>query len=171
MSQITIGLAQIMVGTAAPDGTMPGTLAKIGKVYKDTCKLNQATADVTEHFEEGNAAPVYRKKTKKIPVLTFSMVDPDPEVLAAYVGGTYTAEEAGVSAAEWGFDGTEIVADAAIQVQTEQGLWFNIPNADIEANINAEFTAQGIFMVDFVVTPKSVTSGKAIVGIDGDFEA
>lgn len=39
-SLITLGLSQIMVGTAAPDGTMPtAALTKIGKTYKDTCKM------------------------------------------------------------------------------------------------------------------------------------
>ena len=49
-SVITIGLAKISVGTASPSGTMPTTLEKIGKVYKDTCKMAQDSAEVTEHF-------------------------------------------------------------------------------------------------------------------------
>ena len=53
-SLITLGLCQIKVGTAAPNGTMPSELNKIGKTYKNTCKIAQATADVTEHFEEGS---------------------------------------------------------------------------------------------------------------------
>ena len=62
-SVITIGLARIAVGTAAPNGTMPAELIKIGKVYKDTCKIAQDAAEVTEHFEEGKSAPEVRKKT------------------------------------------------------------------------------------------------------------
>lgn len=162
-SVITLGLSQIMVGVAAPGGTMPTELAKIGKTYKDTCKVTMAASDVTEHFEEGKAAPEVRKKQKKIPVLTFSIMDPDPEFLSKYIGGTYTAATAGPPAtpAKWGFDGSEEVSDAAIQVQAEQGLWVNIPNGDIEAVINAEFSAKGIMLVDFTVTPLSVTAGKA----------
>lgn len=159
-SLITLGLAQIMVGAAASNGTMPGSLAKIGKTYRDTCKVNQAVADVTEHFEEGKAAPEYRKKTKKVPVVTFSMMDPDPDALAAYIGGTVTN-------GKWGFDGSEIVTNKAIQVQTEQGLWIDIPNADIEANINSDLSAKGIFLVEFTVTPMSVSSGKAIYMYNG----
>lgn len=74
-SLITLGLCQIKVGTAAPNGTMPSELNKIGKTYKNTCKIAQATADVTEHFEEGMAAPEVRKKSRKIPTLTFSIMD------------------------------------------------------------------------------------------------
>ena len=49
-SLITLGLCQIKVGTAAPNGTMPSELNKIGKTYKNTCKIAQATADVTEQL-------------------------------------------------------------------------------------------------------------------------
>jgi hypothetical protein len=155
---ITIGLAQIKVGDAAPSGTMPAQLTKIGKTYKDTCKISQDAADVTEHFEEGKAAPEVRKKSKKIPKLTFSLMNADPQMLADYVGGAVTA-------GKWGFDGDELVANKAISVETEQGLNFEIPNADMEAVINADMSAKGIFLVDFTVTPLAVTAGKAIRGV------
>jgi len=158
-SVVTLGLAQIMVGTAAPGGTMPdsGSLTKIGKTYQDTCKLAQEKADVTEHYEEGKAAPLVRNKKKKMPVLTFSIMDPDAQLLADYIGGTVD----GTSGA-WGFNGDEAVANKAVQVQSEQGLWVDIPNADIEAVINADMSEKGLFMVDFTVTPLAVSAGKAI---------
>lgn len=158
-SLITLGLAQIMVGTASSAGVMPasGSLAKIGKTYQDTCKLAQEAAEVTEHFEEGKSAPVVRNKKKKMPALTFSIMDPDEQLLADYIGGTID----GTSGA-WGFNGDEIVANKAIQVQSEQGLWVDIPNGDIEAVINADMSEKGLFMVDFTVTPLAVSAGKAI---------
>ena len=85
MSLITLGLSQIKVGTAAPNGTMPAQLTKIGKTYKDTCKIAQNAAEVTEHYEEGKAAPEVRKKSKKIPVLTFSIMDADVQFLIDYI--------------------------------------------------------------------------------------
>lgn len=158
-SLISLGLSQIEVGTAAPGGVMP-SLTKIGKTYKNTCKLVQAAADVTEHFEEGKYSPEVRKKNKKMPVLTFSIMDPDAQLLADYVGGSVTG---GV----WGFDGTETVLPRAIRVKSAQGLYVDIPNADIEAVINADMSDQGIFLVDFTVTPLAVTSGKAISAYNG----
>lgn len=162
MSLITLGLAQIKVGEAAPNGTMPTTLTKIGKTYKDTAKIGQDAAEVTEHFEEGKSAPEVRKKQKKIPKLTFSMMDADVQALIDYIGGTNVGTEL---APKWGFDGDEIVANKAIFVETEQGLNFEIPNGDIEAVINADMSAKGIFLLDFTVTPLAVTSGKAIRGV------
>lgn len=161
MGKITLGLCQIKVGDASTTGAMPATLAKIGKTYKDTAKLNQPVSDVTEHFEEGQAAPEVRKKSRKMPVLTFSIMDADAELLAAYIGGTATAVSEGSTEKKWEFNGDEVVANKAVQVEVEQGYNIEIPNADIEAVINADFSAKGIFLVDFTVTPCAVSSGKA----------
>lgn len=162
MSLITLGLSQIKVGAAAANGTMPAELTKIGKTYKDTCKIAQGAAEVTEHYEEGKAAPEARKKFKKIPVLTFSIMDADVQFLIDYIGG----ENVGTSdAPKWGYSGDEVVANKAVKVESEQGLDFEIPNGDIEAVINADMSAKGIFLVDFTVTPCAVTSGKAIRGV------
>lgn len=162
MSLITLGLSQIKVGAAAANGTMPAQLTKIGKTYKDTCKIAQDAAEVTEHYEEGKAAPEVRKKSKKIPVLTFSIMDADVQFLIDYIGG----ENVGTTdAPKWGYSGDEIVANKAVKVESEQGLDFEIPNGDIEAVINADMSAKGIFLVDFTVTPCAVTSGKAIRGV------
>lgn len=168
MSTFTIGLAQIKVGKASPAGVMPTDMSKIGKTYKDTCKLAQDSPEVTEHFEEGMAAPAVRKKSLKIPKLTFSIMDADVNTLIAYVGGSNVGTE---EKPIWGFDGNEVVANKAISVETEQGLDFNIPNADIEAVINSDMSAKGIFLVDFTVTPMAVDNGKALRAIPKDEEA
>lgn len=156
---ITLGLCQIKVGTASPAGTMPSELNKIGKTYKDTCKITQDAAEVTEHYEEGMAAPDVRKKSRKIPRLVFSMMDANVDDLVAYVGGEK------LDGGKWGYDGNEAVANKAIFVETEQGLDFEIPNGDIEAVVNAEMSAKGIFLVDFTVTPMAVLAGKALRGV------
>lgn len=161
-SLITLGLSEIQVGVASKEGTMPTALNKIGKTYKDTCKIAQDSADVTEHYEEGMAAPEVRKKSRKIPRLTFSIMDANVQDLVDYVGGENIGTE---TDPKWGYDGNEVVANKAIFVKTEQGLDFEIPNGDIEAVINADMSAKGIFLVDFTVTPMAVDAGKALRGI------
>lgn len=160
-SIITLGLSQILVGTASSAGTMPAktAMSKIGKTYKDTCKLAQDAADVTEHYEEGAVAPEIRKKSRKMPVLTFSIMDANVDDLVAYVGGTKGSN------GDWLYDGNETISNKAIYVETEKGLDFAIPNADIEAVINADMSASGIFLVEFTVTPMAVDAGKALRGI------
>lgn len=161
-SLITIGLSEIQVGVASKEGVMPTALNKIGKTYKDTCKIAQDAAEVTEHYEEGMAAPEVRKKSRKIPVLTFSIMDANVQDLVNYVGGENIGSE---TEPKWGYDGNEVVANRAIYVKTEQGLDFEIPNGDIEAVINADMSAKGIFLVDFTITPMAVEGGKALRGI------
>ena len=41
-----------------------------------------------QHFEEGKSAPEVRKKQKKIPKVTFSIMDADVQTLIDYIGGT-----------------------------------------------------------------------------------
>lgn len=160
---ITLGLSQIKVADATVDGTkVPELMAKIGKTYKDTCKLNQDAAEVTEHFEEGASAPEVSNKSKKVPKLTFSIMDPDPQLLADYVGGEVTDAD-GVK--NWGFNGDEKVDNKAIYVETEQGLDFYIPNGSIEAIVSFDISSKGIGLLEMTVTPMAVTTGKAIQGI------
>lgn len=158
-SLFTIGLSEIRVGNASESGEMPSEMNKIGKTYKDTCKLAQDSPEATEHFEEGKASPAVRNKQLKIPKLTFSIMDANVQDLIDYVGGSNVGTDA---KPEWGFDGTEVVANRAIQVISQQGLIFNIPNGDIEAVINGDMSSKGIFLVDFTVTPMDVTKGKAL---------
>lgn len=153
---ITLGLSQILVGTAAADGVMPASLTKIGATYKETCKLSQDASEVTEHFEEGKSSPMVRNKQKKMPVLKFQIMDATAQMLVDLVGGSLTA------AAGWGFDGTEVVANKAIKAETSQGYDVLIPNGDIEATITADLSKKGLFLVDVTVTPMAVTANKAI---------
>lgn len=164
---VTLGLAEILVGTASEAGTMPeeNAMTKLGKTYKDTAKFSQEASEVTEHFEEGRAAPEVRKKSKKIPKLTFSIMDADIDALVKYVGGT-KVNKSGSAKTRWAFDGSEQVENRAILVKTEQGLYFEMPNADIEAVVNADMSAKGIFLVEFTVTPLAVKDGKALRAYD-----
>ena len=155
MGLITLGLCQIKVGTASPSGDMPALMNKIGKTYKDTAKISQDPADVTEYFEEGIASPRFREKNNKIPKIMFSLMNADPRTLADYVGGTVVETNANKT---WSYKGDGAL-NKAILLESEQGLDFEIPNGDIEAIINADMSAKGIFLVDFTVTPMYVDSG------------
>lgn len=159
MSQITLGLSEIQVGEASKAGVMPTEMTKIGKTYADTCKISQEVSEVTEHYEEGMAAPEVRGKQKKVPVVVFSIMDADLQMLADYVGGEVTGSGA---TEKWVFNGTEEVANKAISIIPKMGYKYNIPNADIEAVMNADMSQKGISLIDFTVTPMAVSAGGAI---------
>ncbi len=150
MSLISLGLSQIQFGKIGADGAEATTYTKVGKTYQNTCKLAQESAEVTEHFEEGQAAPEVRKKRKKAPILTFSIMDPDVTFLAQYLGGEVTGTG---DAAVWNWSETDAEVEASVRVIPEVGLVYTIPRGDIEAVLNADMSSQGINLVDFTVTP------------------
>ena len=154
MGVISLGLSEIQVGKIATDGGEATEYSKIGKTYQNTCKLVQEKADVTEHYEEGQAAPEVRKKKKKVPVLTFSIMDPDPTFLKEYLGGTVIGTGDDM---EWSWSDTDEDIIASIRAVPEVGLVYTIPRADIEAVLNADMSSQGINLVDFTVTPLKPT--------------
>ena len=164
MGLITVGLAEIKVGAAASSPRLFRRLVVyvfsrwFDKRFNTSTpqQLNRPEAsEVTEHFEEGHAAPVYSKRTKKIPKSTFQLCDVDPDMLAKYVGGT-------VNSGTWEFNGNELTANVALEIIPEQGMIFQIPNASVEAVINSDMSSKGIFLVDFTVTPLAVDTGGAI---------
>lgn len=159
---ITIGLVEVLVGEAAPSGTMPTALTKIGKVYKDTATIEQEAAEVTEHFEEGVATPVVRTKQPKIQKVKFSLMDADVQMLIDYVGGENVGTD---EDPEWGFDGTQLVANKSFFLKTKKGLDFEIPNGDVECVVKSDMSSKGIFLVEFTITPSAVVAGGAIRAI------
>lgn len=150
MSTITLGLSEIQVGKIGDDGSEATSYTKIGKTYQNTCKLTQDSSEVTEHYEEGQSAPEVRKKKKKVPILSFSIMDPDPKFLSAYLGGTVEGEG---DEAIWSWGDTDDDIEASIRVIPEVGLVYTIPRGDIEATLNNDFSSQGLNLVDFKVTP------------------
>lgn len=150
MSTITLGLSEVQVGEIGSDGSEATTYKKIGKTYQNTCKLTQDSAEVTEHYEEGQSAPEVRKKKKKVPILTFSIMDPDPAFLSAYLGGTVEGDG---DEAVWSWGDTDVDIEASVRVIPEVGLVYTIPRSDIEATLNNDFSSQGLNLVDFKVTP------------------
>ena len=150
MGLITLGLSEIRAGKLNVDGGEATSYTKIGKTYQNTCKLQQDNADVTEHFEEGQSAPEVRKKRKKVPILKFSIMDPDPDFLKEWFGGKVDGSS---DEKKWSWSDTDEIIEASIQVIPEVGLVYTIPRGDVEAVLNADMSAQGIKLVDFTVTP------------------
>lgn len=171
---ITLGLSKIVVAdpidmSAVTDKA--GVLAalkkatnpkKIGKTYKDSCNINQDKADSTDHYEEGKSAPEVHKKQRKIPTLTFQIMNPTPLHVATYVGGDVQTDGNG-----WGTDGSETVENKTVIAVTEQGLCFVVPKADIDATLTGALSSTGIVLTDFTVTPLA-TKAKAFYAFAKD---
>ena len=158
----TIGLLQILVGPVAEDGNMPATsnMTKVGMVYKGTCTTTQDASERTEHYEEGRTVPVVINKSKNTPKVSFSLIVDDLQILVDTLGGELIMDSSG-NVTGWGINGDELPGARSFKLVTKQGVDIEIPNGDIDANLNSSLTQDGIFLVEVVVTPLSVTSGKA----------
>lgn len=157
----TISVDEITFGDVQVDsqnkttGAMPSSMTKIGKVYRNTCVVNQDSSEKTEHYEEGRDIPEVLNKTKKSPVLNFSLMVDDLDVLKNTIGGDLIYDDGG-NIIGWGFNGNELPENKAIKLKPMKGLNIEIPNGDIDAVINANLTQEGLFLVDVVVTPMAV---------------
>lgn len=166
---ITIGLKYVLVTDAITATGKDGLLAainaatckKIGKVYQDTAQINQDASEVTEHYEEGAAAPEVRKKKRKVPAAQFSIMNPNAKHLSDYVGGEL------VNTAGWGEDGTEKVQNKCVILVAEEGLAFVIPNGDIDAILSGNLSTSGILLMNVTVTPLA-NAGKSIYAFPVD---
>lgn len=157
----TISVDEITFGQVQKDssnhttGDMPTSMTKIGKVYRNTCVINQDSSEKTEHYEEGRTIPEILNKTKKSPVLTFSLMVDDLEVLKNTVGGDLITNSSG-DVIGWGFNGNELPDPIAVRLKPMMGADIEIPNGDIDAVINANLTQEGLFLVDVTLTPLAV---------------
>lgn len=165
----TRGLLQISVGAVdlTPDGVFPADFTKLGEAYKDSVKFSQDDPEKTEFFEEGKSVPAVITETKKVPVFSCSIMNPDPKFLSDYLGGSFTAASS-TRGSLWGYDGSEVVADKGVLIESKVGMKLLIPNAKIQAKMNAELSDKGLFLIDLTITPQAVTSGKAIYSEGND---
>lgn len=153
-AKYTYGLDSVMAGEAAPGGTMPTTLTKLGEVYKGTCQFNQDDPEVTDHYEEGVAIPKVSEHQGTVPYITLQLMDPSAAVLASVFGGTASGDV-------WGISGTEARVTKAIKLVTKVGLDFVIPNALIIAKMSGTVGSGNLVLVDITIRPQAVTSGNA----------
>ena len=154
----TYGLKEVLVGTAdASTGTVPaiGNLLKLGEVYQETCSFNQDDPEITEHREEGVAAPKVVQQVKTLPYITLSLMNPSADVLSKVFGGSASGDA-------WGINGDEADIVKSVRLVTKVGLDFGIPNALLTAKMNTTtISDRTIVLVDVTIRPQGVASGKA----------
>lgn len=121
---------------------------KAGMTYKDTCKMTQDAAEVTQHYEEGKSFAAIQNKEKKSPKVEFSIMNPDTKFLADHMGGTYNNTDK-----SWSFDGSEVVEPGEWEIITKKGMDFKIPKGDAEVTIDFDISEKGLLLVKFVITP------------------
>lgn len=158
MGKVTLGLSKIEIGNIAADGGMGTSLAQLGYTYKDSCSLVTADPETTEHYAEEVDDPVVSVDRAGKTTLSFQVMDPDVDTLAALLGGT-----AETTTGVWSAPATIPVIEKSVKLTPTKGLYFEFPRMKITAKINANFSKSGIFLIDVVgtvLTPTKVGEKK-----------
>ena len=84
----TLGLSQIKTGDIAADGGMGQSLAVDGYTYQDTAQMVTNDPTVTDFFAEEVDDPVVSIERAGTVQFNWSLMDPTPDTLVKYCGGT-----------------------------------------------------------------------------------
>ena len=146
----TMGVKSIKYGNV---GSTPATA--IADVYQDSATFVTKDATVTEHKSETSSKRIVMT-TKEGHELKFSIMDPTPAEIAAFMGGTANGTSGWTEAEE------SVQIDKALEVEPVQGLKLHIPSASITAKFNTTFSAKGITLLDVTATTTAaITFGTA----------
>lgn len=153
MADIIIGLQEVKVGTAAPDGSLTGltSATKLFKVYQNSCTISTDDPDITEFYEENKSVPEETIETKKSPVISLKVMDVSPENVKLLIGGD-TVDTTGV-----GFDGSEAVDNKLLHFVTLKGSDIIVPNAKIVGKLDGELSKKELMAIDVKIYPQAVS--------------
>ena len=147
----TMGVKSIKYAVIPASGTTPA-LVKVSDVYQDSATFVTKDPTITEHKSENSTKRIVMA-TKEGHDLVFSIMDPTPAEMAAFMGGT------GDNTA-----GTYTESETADQIQMKfevipvAGKKLTIPVANVTAKINTTYSAKGITLLDVTATTVSAIS-------------
>jgi hypothetical protein len=146
----TIGLAKIEIGAIANDGGMGTILAQLGYTNQDSCTLTQEDPETTDFYAEEQDDPVVSFSKAGKTTFSFSIMNPDVNVLAALLGGTIVEAEG--KEPVWNAPATMPDIEKSVKITPKQGLVFEIPRMKIAAKINGQFSKSNVFVIDVAGT-------------------
>lgn len=129
-----------------------GTYTAVSDVYQDSCTFVEKDPTITEHKSETSAKRIVIKRKEGFE-LKFSIMDPTPDEIAAFCGGS-------VASGKWTESDSSEQISKAIEVEPQEGLILEIPNASIAAKINTTFSSTGITLLEVTATPQAAISFK-----------
>lgn len=130
----------------------PGTLTAVSDVYQDSATFVTKDPTVTEHKSETSTKRIIMK-TKEGHDLVFSIMDPTPEELAAFMGGTGNDTNGTYTESE-----TADQIEMKFEVEPIAGKTLTIPSSNVTAKINTTYSAKGITLLDVTATTSSPIS-------------
>ena len=142
-----MGVSQILFGDIAQDGGMGSDLAAVGYTNQDSCTVTMDDPDITEFYAEEVDVPVITKSKKGKVTVTLSIMNPDVEVLAEFLGGS-----ADTTNNTWSNGTTYENIEKSCRIIPDQGFIFDFPRLKIDAKINGSLNNSSLLTLDITGT-------------------
>ncbi|MFA5450596.1 MAG: hypothetical protein WC231_01170 [Dehalococcoidales bacterium] len=143
------GLSKIQIGDIAVDGDVSANFTDLGKVYKDTAKLEQAEGEEIEHEVEDVDDPVISITTKGRTTVEWAIIDFDPDTLVKVLGGTSTGTAPNK---KWEAPDSASLLEKSVKITPKVGSPIILPRVSLRARIDYQLTRAGIAQV--IITGK-----------------
>lgn len=157
MANVTaLGLSKIEVAEIdSATGLFTGDFTTLGKTYENTCNLTEEDPEETEFYceEEDDPQETISKRGKT--TLNFSIMNANAKAMSEIFGGTYT-EKTGATPAFWEAPDQLVEKEKYVRITPRIGGVLEIRRLKMRAKINAEYSKQGLFLVEVtgtVMTP------------------
>lgn len=149
----TMGVKSIKYAVIPASGETPAVTA-VSDVYQDSATFVTKDPTVTEHKSETSAKRIVLT-TKEGHELKFSIMDPTPAEMAAFMGGT-----AGTNTYTESNEAEQI--NMKFEIEPVSGLKLTIPSSSVSAKINTTYSAKGITLLDVTANSTSAISYTAV---------
>jgi hypothetical protein len=124
---------------------MGTTLATVGYTYQGTCTMTTEDPETTDFFAEELDDPVLSISRSGKTTFSFSLMNPDVNVLQQFLGGTVSSSG---DTAKWNAPGIMPVIEKSVKITPQMGLIFEIPRLKITAKINGPFSKSEMFLLE-----------------------
>ncbi len=145
----TMGVKSIKYAVIPATGETPA-VTPVSDVYNDTASFVTKDATKTEHKSETSAKRIIMA-TKEGHQLKFSIMDPTPAEMAAFMGGT-----AGTGTYTESEEAEQI--NMKFEIDPVVGLRLTIPSSSVSAKINTTYSAKGITLLEVTADTTSAIS-------------
>ena len=147
MANVTaLGLSKIEVADIdATTGLHSGSYTTLGKTYENTCKLTEEDPTTNEFYCEEEDDPQESISKAGKTTLAFSIMNANAAALANLFGGT-------ASSGVWSAPDATVEVYKNVKITPRIGGVLEIRRCKLRAKVNADYSKQGLFLVEMTGT-------------------